>query len=213
MSYLGKISALVTVNTGDFAPKLNAAAKEVAGFARSVERNIGSSMQQATRSLDSIYTPLQRFERSLRAASSMKLSFSGFAGAIKDIDTLKQRLTSLNQRQIDVILKTAGLKDVKTFREAITGLRSKEFELIARVGGTEKLAKLRTDILNASGEFSVVANVNEAAARVDSLSKQLSELRTAGRSVAVTVDASRVDAATAALERQEGEGRLYPRKG
>lgn len=198
MSYLGKISALVTVNTGDFAPKLNAAAKSVQGFARSVERDIGSSMQAASRSLGNIYTPLQKFERALQAASTMKLSFAGFPGAIRSIDELKQRMTSLNNRQIDVILKTSGLKDIESFRDILTGLRSREFDLLVKVGGIDKLNQLRESMLTGDGKIEVVAETKAAIDRVAELKARLADIQ-AGK-VPARVAVEGVEAAAAKLE-------------
>jgi len=141
--YLGKISAIVSANTADFDGKLSKSAKEVSSFARSVQSNLTSASRQAARSLEGIYTPLQKFERSLQAAASMKLSFKGFPGMIKDLDSLQSRLNSaLSKRQVDIVLKTTGMSSVSALRDAISGLKSKDIELIARVGGIDKLKAL-----------------------------------------------------------------------
>jgi len=141
--YLGKISAVVSANTADFQSKLNASAKDVQAFARSVQSNLTSASRDAARSFESIYTPLQKFERSLQAASSLKLSFKGFAGAIKDVDVLRQRLGSMKDSQISLVLKASGMKNITDVREALVGLRAKDLQIVAKVGGIEKVRELR----------------------------------------------------------------------
>jgi hypothetical protein len=141
--YLGKISAIVSANTADFQSKLNASAKDVQSFARSVQSNLTSASRDAARSFESIYTPLQKFERSLQAAASMKLSFKGFAGAVKDVDVLRQRLGSMKDSQISLVLKASGLKNITEVREALVGLRAKDLQIVAKVGGIEKVRELR----------------------------------------------------------------------
>jgi len=142
--YLGKISAVVSANTADFQSKLNASAKDVQAFARSVQSNLTSASRDAARSFESIYTPLQKFERSLQAASSLKLSFKGFAGAIKDVDVLRQRLGSMKDSQISLVLKASGMKNITDVREALVGLRAKDLQIVAKVGGIEKVRELRS---------------------------------------------------------------------
>ena len=144
--YLGKISAVVSANTSDFSAKLNSASSEVARFAKTVESNIGSAMRAANKSLADIYTPLQKFERSLQAARDLKLSFRGFPGAVRDVESLRARLAELqkagNDRQIGIFLKTFGFKDLTAARDAIGNLSGKEISLVAKVGGIEQIKKL-----------------------------------------------------------------------
>ena len=206
--YLGKISAIVSANTADFDGKLSKSAKEVSSFARSVQSNLTSASRQAARSLEGIYTPLQKFERSLQAAATMKLSFKGFPGMIKDLDSLQSRLNSaLSKRQVDIVLKTTGMSSVSALRDAISGLKSKDIELIARVGGIDKLKELGGKI--------------EADVEIDAARKKLADLTadaeaakakvTAIGSGAVTVkvNAESVDSLRAKLEAtQAAAGKL-----
>lgn len=78
MSYLGKISAIVSANTSDFQSKLSASAKEVRSFASSMQRSLNTASTQASSSLRGIYTEAQKLERALKAVQSGKLSFKGF---------------------------------------------------------------------------------------------------------------------------------------
>lgn len=72
--YLGKISAVVSVNTGDFASKLSQCAKNVSAFANSTEQSLANSARASQRSFGSIYSDVQKLERQLRAAAALNLS-------------------------------------------------------------------------------------------------------------------------------------------
>ncbi len=201
--YLGKISAIVSANTADFDGKLSKSAKEVSSFARSVQSNLTSASRQAARSLEGIYTPLQKFERSLQAAATMKLSFKGFPGMIKDLDSLQSRLNSaLSKRQVDIVLKTTGMSSVSALRDAISGLKSKDIELIARVGGVDKLkelgGKIKADVeIDAARKklADLTADAEAAKAKVASIGSV---------PVAVKVNAEGVDSLKAKLEEARG---------
>jgi len=150
MGYLGKISALVTANTGDFSRNLNAAASDVRKFAATVQSNITKASSDAERSFKAIYTPLQTLERSLKAASSMKLSFKGFDGAIRDVNVLKERLTSLKGTQVDLILKASGLQTISEFRNAIKDISNESFNFAIKFGGIDKLKLIREELRGVS---------------------------------------------------------------
>ena len=89
--YLGKISAIVTANTGDFKPKLDGAAKDVSSFARSVQSTLSASSAASTKALRDIYTEAQKFDRATKAANSQKLSFKGFDSASLQAATTKAK--------------------------------------------------------------------------------------------------------------------------
>ena len=142
MGYLGKISAIVTANTGDFKPKLDAAASDVQKFARTVQSNLTSASSSASKAFEGIYTPLQKLERGLQAAASMKLSFKGFEGAFKDIEGLKTRLASLGKRQIDISVTGTGFAKVSELRDAISKITSKDVKIVAGLGGLDQARQL-----------------------------------------------------------------------
>ena len=174
--YLGKISAVVSASTADFDNKLSKSAKEVANFASRVQGNLTSASSQAARALEGIYTPLQKVERSLRAAESMKLSFKGFKGLIGDVDALQRRLQGMNERQIDIVLKTTGMKSITEFRDAINGLTSKDVEIITRIGGLDKINQLREQIKqirSSPAVLEVTAKVDEATSRIQTLKQEI----------------------------------------
>jgi len=201
--YLGKISAIVSANTADFDGKLSKSAKEVSSFARSVQSNLTSASRQAARSLEGIYTPLQKFERSLQAAASMKLSFKGFPGMIKDLDSLQSRLNSaLSKRQVDIVLKTTGMSSVSALRDAISGLKSKDIELIARVGGVDKLKEL-------GGKIEADVDIGKSRERLAELTAAAEAAKAKVASigsvpVTVKVNAEGVDSLKAKLEEARG---------
>jgi DNA repair exonuclease SbcCD ATPase subunit len=198
--YLGKISAIVSANTADFDGKLSKSAKEVSSFARSVQSNLTSASRQAARSLEGIYTPLQKFERSLQAAASMKLSFKGFPGMIKDLDSLQSRLNSaLSKRQVDIVLKTTGMSSVSALRDAISGLKSKDIEIITRFGGLDKVRELRDKISSSQPVIDVRVEIENAKNQIATVNEQINAAKKAGGTITVGVDTAEIDRLTGKL--------------
>jgi hypothetical protein len=144
--YLGKISAVVTANTADFQAKLEDAASGVRKFSREVQTNITKAMGDAEKSIQSIYTPLQRLEGSLKAAGNLKLNFKGFAGAIKDVEELKSRLGSLNAQQLSIVLNESGFGKLKEVRAALREISNRDIRLFDAAGGLRELQKLQAQI-------------------------------------------------------------------
>jgi hypothetical protein len=150
--YLGKISAIVTANTADFQAKLEDAAGGVRKFSREVQSNITKAMGDAEKSIQSIYTPLQRLEGSLKAAGSLKLSFQGFAGAIKDVEDLKGRLGGLTKEQVKIVLDQSGLRSIKEVRSALRELSNRDIRIFDAAGGLRELQKLQAALNTARGQ-------------------------------------------------------------
>lgn len=177
MGYLGKISAIVTANTSDFSRNLNTAASGVRKFAGSVQSNLTKAANDAERSFRGIYTPLQTLERSLKAAATMKLSFKGFDGAIRDLGTLKDRLTAVKGTQIDLILKASGLRTISEFREAIKDISNESFNFAIKFGGIDKLKLIREELRGVS-ETSISAVLEAGGlARLKELKETVSGLQ------------------------------------
>jgi hypothetical protein len=214
--YLGKISAVVSANTADFQSKLNASAKDVQAFARSVQSNLTSASREAARSFEGIYTPLQKFERSLQAAASMKLSFKGFAGAVKDVDVLRQRLGSMKDSQISLVLKASGMKNITDVREALVGLRAKDLQIVAKVGGIEKVRELRALSAEKRVDFAINLIDSGLSRRLADAKEKVQELKATVASVrdggaaptsGITGLASEYREATAEVRRLQEIGR------
>ena len=152
--YLGKISAVVTANTADFTNKLNSAAGTVRKFAGEVQGNITGAMNDADRAFKSVLTPLQKLEASLKAASSMKLSFKGVDGAIRDIEGLKARMQTLKGTSVKLVLDASGFKSIDAYRNALDGLSKRGAKILVDVGGLDK-AKAIQATLAASGNKTI----------------------------------------------------------
>jgi hypothetical protein len=150
--YLGKISAIVTANTADFQAKLEGGASSVRKFSREVQTNITKAMGDAEKSIQSIYTPLQRLEGSLKAAGSLKLSFKGFAGAIKDVEDLKSRLGSLNDQQVKIVLDQSGLSSIKEVRSILREFSNRDIRLFDAAGSLRELQKIQAGLSTARGQ-------------------------------------------------------------
>jgi hypothetical protein len=71
--YIGKISALVTASTADLSRKLNGSTRDVDRFARSVNSQIAGASASARKSLEGIFTPLQRIQRAFDAGRALNL--------------------------------------------------------------------------------------------------------------------------------------------
>jgi hypothetical protein len=71
--YIGKISALVTASTADLSRKLQGSTRDVDRFARSVNSQIAGASASARKSLEGIFTPLQRAQRAFSAGLSLNL--------------------------------------------------------------------------------------------------------------------------------------------
>jgi hypothetical protein len=71
--YIGKISALVTASTADLSRKLQGSTRDVDRFARSVNSQIASASSSARKSLEGIFTPLQRIQRAFDAGRALNL--------------------------------------------------------------------------------------------------------------------------------------------
>lgn len=185
--YLGKISAIVTANTGDYVRKLNESAGETRNFAKTVESTLRAASRDAAKSIQGIYTPLQQFERALRAASSQRLSFKGFDGAINTVEQLKQRLGTIRDTDIDVVVKASGLNTITDLRLAIKDISQADIDLFRNVGGMPGLQKLRADIeatRDAAGNITVKPRVNPA--ELDRLISQFSVID--DRQISVTME-------------------------
>lgn len=72
--YIGKISAVVTANTADLSSKLRGSIQDWNKFGTSINSSLNKASADAVRSLDKIFTPIQKLERSLKAALSSPLN-------------------------------------------------------------------------------------------------------------------------------------------
>lgn len=90
--YIGKISAVVTANTSDLSRKLQGAVKDVDRFAQTLNRSVSASAQQATASLEKIFTPLQRLERRLQTALRLNLRTEDQVNKIRQLVSVSEQI-------------------------------------------------------------------------------------------------------------------------
>ena len=93
--YIGKISALVTASTADLERKLRGATGDVSRFGNSLTSTLGSAASSAQRSLNSIFTPLQRLQRAIEGGSG----------------TGRGRLALVDDRQIRIIQQAVSVTE------------------------------------------------------------------------------------------------------
>jgi hypothetical protein len=83
--YIGKISAVVTANTSDLSRKLAGSVKDVTAFATQLDSSFKRSSASAERSIERIFTPLQRLQRQLKSAISLNVRTDKQVGQIQQI--------------------------------------------------------------------------------------------------------------------------------
>lgn len=93
MSYLGKISAIVSANTSDFQSKLAMSGKDVDSWSKSIQSTISRASSKAASSLRGIYTEAQKLDRALKAAQNGTINFKGFEA--KNLDAAVSRMQAL----------------------------------------------------------------------------------------------------------------------
>ena len=120
--YIGKISAVVTANTSDLSRKLQGAVKDVDRFAQTLNRSVSASAQQATASLEKIFTPLQRLERKLQTALQLNLRTDDEVRKIQQLVSVAEGINKPLERasgafsklSLEVLLNLPNVKDLHT---------------------------------------------------------------------------------------------------
>jgi len=113
MGYLGKISAVVSVNTGDFAAKINRLKGDVEGFASATKASLATASRSAGKSFGSIYTEVQKLERALKAASALEFTgLKGFDGkGLKEATDQMQQMHEVASQLSAPLAKTVAAVD------------------------------------------------------------------------------------------------------
>ena len=175
--YLGKISAVISANTGDYVRGLNEGAKATRDFAKTVQSTLNRSASEAAKAFEGIYTPLQQFERAIRQAGQLRLNFKGFEGAVRNINDLQKRLNGvLTNNEIDLVVRTSGLRDIEAVRQAINSLSEKEITLSANAGGLPGLLKARAELERSGAGATTIINTKATQAELDALIEKLNVL-------------------------------------
>jgi len=165
--YIGKISAVVTANTSDLSRKLQGAVKDVDRFAQTLNRAVSASAQQATASLEKIFTPLQRLERKLQAALQLNLRTDDEVRKIQSLVSVAEQinkpleraagsfsklslevqgafLPALNRAQESVVLLNRGVNETGSVSARAFGIVEKSVSraaaAIQRLGEAQQFA-------------------------------------------------------------------------
>ena len=152
-SYLSKISALVTVNTGQARQALSGFAGDAKGFAQSLDSTFARMTANTQRSFDKIWTDTQKLQRMMRAgladgvdpAEIMKLANT------KRLETEMLKIADLRKKALgmqDLRVRSSANSDVDRLAEAFTKLNDR----LVRTGSLSKsaLEQLKRDIAAAS---------------------------------------------------------------
>jgi len=194
--YLGKISAIVSANTGDYVRKLDDSAKRTAAFARTIQSDLTKASREASRSIDAILTPLQRFERAIQNAASARLKFRGIDVAVRTIEDLRRSLAALDSDQEkEFAVRVSGLRNITELKNVLTDIREEDIDLAVNVGGVEGLRRLRNEVQEVNGQ-QVNIRTERTAAELDTLIAKFSRLSPDRiREIRIAVEARQLDAA------------------
>ena len=207
-SYLGKISAIVSVNTASVRPSLNTAAKDVDQWAKKADSSIRGAAQSYERALKGIFTPLQRLQAAIKTANSNPLSFQiqnaqaftqlakateQIAKPLGQVQSQFAGLASSVQTELLPVLQSAQKQTTSLFNAISSGAKVSDRDLENTAARVERL----NQVIRRAAEANQIARVgrtgNElafAAPRVqDELSRsaQLSQ-RAADAPVALRAD-------------------------
>jgi hypothetical protein len=167
-SYLGKISAIVSANTAGYVRGLNEAAAKTRDFAKTVQSDINRASRDADRSLKSILTPLQQFQRSLNAAVSERLAFKGVDGIVTGIGQLQTKLRELQRqgsRTVDVALNISGRATVDQLIEDLDVLDDRKVQAVIEAVNTESINRAKAQLEQLYSVANEIAQPLAAAAR------------------------------------------------
>ncbi len=167
-NYLGKISAIVSANTAGYIRGLNESAAKTKEFAKTVQSDISRASREADRSLKSILTPLQQFQRSLNAAVSERLAFKGVDGIVTGIGQLQTKLRELQRqgsRTVDVALNISGRATVDQLIEDLDVLDSKKVQAVIEAVNTESINRAKAQLEQLYSVANEIAKPLAAAAR------------------------------------------------
>ena len=155
--YLGKISAIVSANTGDYVRKLDDSAKRTAAFARTIQSDLTRASREASRSIDAILTPLQRFERAIQNAASARLKFRGVDVAVRTIEDLRRSLAALDSDQEkEFAVRVSGLRNITELKNVLTDIREEDIDLVVACTLNKLKENLRRFYSNHAGLDAVI---------------------------------------------------------
>jgi hypothetical protein len=199
--YLGKISAVVTANTGDYVRKLNDSAKTTANFARSIQSDLRQASSRVTASFKGVLTPIQQYERAIQNAASKKLKFSGFDGAIGTVQQLRRAIGQLqSEADISFVVRESGLRNISEVKKTLAGLRDSEVDLAVRVGA-QGIRELLADVQEVDGKVVNVKTRIEAS-RLELLLGKIEKLSGGQiRALQIAVEDRQLQQAVAASDR------------
>jgi hypothetical protein len=168
--YIGKISALVTASTADLERKLRGATGDVSRFGNSLTSTLSSASSSAQRSLNSIFTPLQRLQRAIEGGSG----------------TGRGRLALVDERQIRVIQQAVSVTE--QINKPLARAQQSFGRLTSEVGGAfipalvraqEAAIRVNDEIATSGGV--TTASFNAASRAVEQTTAALERLSQAQR--------------------------------
>lgn len=162
--YIGKISAIVTVNTADAERAFNKSAADAQKFGANLQRTVSQATRDAGKSFDNIFTPLQKLQRAIQASKSANFNLGIKGLSAQDLERV-ERLT-LAARQLAAPLGAAskqfdGLSFAvqRQFSPALERVTTELLQVRDRIQdggrvGREEFSRLATEIDNVTASTS-----------------------------------------------------------
>ena len=161
--YLGKISAIVTANTSELEQRLRGGSRAVNQFAQSLQSQVRSAVTSSDRSLQSIFTSLQKLERALQFVNREPLSLKVDTSRVRALVSLSEQIQKplgAAARQFESL--GAGVQ--RSFGPALDRVQNQVLLINRAIEQTGRIGEGSFDIVrrNAEQAAQAIARLNEA---------------------------------------------------
>lgn len=169
--YIGKIAAVVTANTSDLSKKLRDGKVDIDKFGNSLNSSISRASDNASKSLEKIFTPLQQLERKLKTALTTPLNIRT-DDQVNKIRALAQAAEQIN-RPLESAAKQFSSLSLEV-QAAFTPALNRAQEAALRVNATiedtggiaaNEFAKARNQIDSVTQSLARLSQAQQLAAR------------------------------------------------
>jgi len=162
--YIGKISAIVTVNTADASRAFNKSADEAQNYGKRLESSIRTASNNASKSFEGMFSQFERLQRTFRAAQSANFSLPVNPKALEQLTLAARQLAdplTAATKQFDGLAFAVQ----RQFSPALTAVKADVLSLrdTLQAGGTvgrEVFSELAGDVSQVAGS---IGRLNETA--------------------------------------------------
>lgn len=166
--YLGKISAIVSINTSSVKPSLDSSAKDINAWAKSTQSRISGAANSAGRALEGIFTPLQRLQAAIKNANrnplDLKIQNPGaylqlakateqIAKPLGQVQSQFAGLASSVQAELLPVLQSAQKQTTSLFNAISSGAKVSDRDIENTTARVERL----NQVIKRAGEASTLS--------------------------------------------------------